>query len=977
MNTTSESRSPALHDTVSSQVWRRIMQATEVFEQQWLRGVQTDPVTFSGEYPDLPGELLIPELQALAQELKGPTGACIAELKLLGRGGMGEVFEGQDEGCGRLVAVKKIRSDLQTRGEVRRRFLSEVALTASLEHPGVIPIYSTGVDQEGRDFYTMRLIRGAGTGTLADAIRDYHTSPVNHTILVELIRHLIDVSDTIAYAHHQGVVHRDLKPSNILIGAFGETLIADWGLARRVNSDSAVPSSPAADFVRAESDDYSVTQEVGTPGYAAPELGESMSESMLPAVDIYSLGAVLYCILTGQRPGVNGQPFSPAAVKGRDRVLAAIARRAMADIPQDRYTSAEDFREDLKRWSTGLPTTASPERWWETLARWPGRHRAAAAGLAGAFCILLVGGAVLLYVDAQKNQFQASQKRKFQKATDRVQTQLRSNSQKLLQNSRELLQKSQDLRVAFDRMETKLAEARLARTAADEARKFAEQSEALAHRQLERFQQLLVATNQVFEVPGLQALQQELSQQSLPGFDALLNTLENETRLNVRSIQRIAETAERLASAESSLGSLASANFLLEKTCNSLSRIRQRQRQQGDEIPQILNLHIGCLRSLQGNLLMGTSQPSQAVPLLDESIQLLVPLLTDPKLSQEQASAAATGWLNALSALTVHAANTGELRKAVDLIQQALPLEKGAVHNSFRFLIATSQFQANRSMVAEQTGDLRSAIEQLEAACGLAEQAFKQLSEDPGAPESAPIGTFQPSIQRLGFRSGLTHDRVRLLIKANRDEEAVTLLTVLSKQEFDTLRTLPLNMSLQEMSCRTVRLLSELLLKFGRIEQAFAAAADWISAAEIVLRQDALTESSVQFAVQAHRHAGELNEQQNRRADAFNAYSQALEICRGSRNVAITAGNLAQQVELEIQRVQLRLESNSPDEIQQYFRGAIDAATGLKLLASKNDENLATACRQLQRGLDSMQAAGFSEAAAELKHKVDELAQSP
>ncbi len=970
MKTISEAPSPAPNDSVSSAIWRGIMQATAVFEQQWLQGVPADPLTFARAYPELPVELLIPELQALAQELRGPTGASIAGLRPLGRGGMGEVFEGQDEGCGRLVAVKKIRSDLQTRAEVRRRFRSEVELTASLEHPGVIPIYSVGVDQEGRDFYTMRLIRGAGTGTLADAIRDYHKTPGNHTILMDLIRRLIDVSNTIAYAHHEGVVHRDLKPSNILIGAFGETLIADWGLARRVNSHSAGQSPPAEDFASAESHDYSVTQDVGTPGYAAPELGDSMSASMLRAVDIYSLGAVLYCILTGQRPGVNGQPFRPVAVKGRNRVLAAISRRAMADSPQDRYSSVEEFREDLKRWSTGLPTTACPERWWETLARWPGRHRAAAAGLAGAACILFVGGTVLLYLKAQKNQLLASQKLELQEANDRVQTRWSSNSQKILQKTRELL-------VAVERMQTQLSDARKARTAANEARNFALQSEALAYKELQRFQQLLVTAHQVPHVPALQAFQQEMSEQFLLGFDALLHTFENETRLNLHSVQRIAETAERLASIECSLGSPASANTLLEKTCHSLSEIQQRQVSAGKGIPQTLNLHLGCLRSLQGTLLMQNSQPSQALPRLDEAIRLLVPLLTDPELSQNQASAAAIGWLNAISAVTAHAANNGELRKAVDLIQQALPLDKIAVQNSLRWLIAESRFQAIRSIVAEQQADISSAIDHLKVASGLVEQAFDQLATDAAAPDSATFGTVHPSAQLLSDRSGLAHDRVRLLTSANRADEAVTLLTSLAKQEFETLSTTPQNSALQEMTTRTVRVLNELLLKSGRIELAYALAADWISVAKIVIQQDAPTVSSVQFAVQAHGHAGQLYQQHNRKTDAFNAYSQALEICRSSKNATITPRNLVQQVELEIHRVQLRLESNSPNEIQQYLRAAIDAATRLKLIAPENNTDRATASRHLQSGLDSLQAVGLTEAAAELKHKIDELAQRP
>ena len=919
------------------------MQATALFEEQWLRGTQRDPAAFAAEYPELPSELLIRELRSLAEELSGASDPALSDLKLLGRGGMGEVFEGQDPGCRRSVAIKKIRSDLQEHAEVRRRFRFEAELTASLEHPGVIPVYSTGVDPEGRDYYTMRLIRGTGTGTLADAIRDYHTAQQQNTILPELIRHLIDVADTIAYAHHQGIVHRDLKPSNILIGAFGETLIADWGLARRVSTSLSSESVPGSAPEGAASDDHSVTQGVGTPGYAAPELTESTSEPMLRAADIYSLGAVLHCILTGDRPGAMVQPSSPGSVKGRDRVLAAVSRRAMSDSPKDRYASAEDFREDLKRWIAGLPTAACPEHWWERVLRWPGRHRAAAAGLAGAFGILFFGGAIFLSVQAEQNQ--------------------------------KLEVQGAELRDALNRAQTLLDETRRARAAAEKARSFAEKSEALAYRELERFQQLMVASNQVFQIPGLQAFQRELSKESLREFNALLNALENEKPVTLRSIERITETAQRLASIEGSLGSESSANSLLDHVCTTLAEMHQRQSQASDGSPRILNLHIGILRSLQGNLLMRNAKSAHALPILEESVRLLDPLLTDGELSREQAGAAATGWLNALSALAVHEAVAGDPRKAEKIIQPALLPNKVGDHASFKFLIAKVQFQANRSIIAERNGEISSAIEQLAAASGFVEDAFSRLSEAPGAAESESSGAIQPSTQLLTYRSRLAHDRVRLLLKSNRTEEGVALLTQLLEQEFETLRQMPRNTALQEMSRKTVESLHAQLIKLGRIERAFEVAADWISAADVVLQQDDADASSVHFAVQAHHHAGHLNDRQGRGEEAFAEYSRALEICRGNGDGAATnPANLSQQVELEIHRVQLRLLSGRPEEVTESFRGALDAATRLKFLAPKNASELAAARRQLQRGLDSMNAAGYSEATAALKEKVDEFA---
>lgn len=311
-------------------------------------------------------------------------------LELISTGGMGEIYRGFDHQCQRPVAIKVIRRELQGDVQARGRFHAEAALTASMEHPGVIPIYGQGVDSQGRDFYAMRLISGGNSGTFALSIRQFHERSFSSTIeqsrlLRDLIRCLVDVADTVAYAHHQNIVHRDLKPSNILIGPYGETLIADWGLARRIDQSHSIydQTSDWSDTSNS-SPGEPATPGVGTPGYAAPDASAGSPHGSLRSADIYSLGAILVCILNNQPP-ITGTAVA-SKLNGIPSIggLIAIAQKAIAPDWQQRYANVEDFRSDLLMWIAGEPVSAMPENWIQQATRWPGRYPRAATGLATA-----------------------------------------------------------------------------------------------------------------------------------------------------------------------------------------------------------------------------------------------------------------------------------------------------------------------------------------------------------------------------------------------------------------------------------------------------------------------------------------------------------------------------------------------------------------------------------------------------------------
>ncbi len=241
---------------------------------------------------------------------------------LLGRGGMGEVRAVYDRRLERVVASKMPRRDDP---RAQRRLEQEARMTARLSHPGIVPIYEAGRDEEGRVYYTMPVVTGR---TLAEAIAE---SPDLEARL-RLVRALLDASEAVAYAHSRGIIHRDLKPSNILIGKFGDTLVVDWGLAVVAPHRAQGPT--------------------GTRGYVSPE--QRAGETLDGRTDVYSLGACLYEILSGEPPRTEDlHALLEQRYGDTPPELIAVARRALATDPASRYPDAKALAEDLESWFAG------------------------------------------------------------------------------------------------------------------------------------------------------------------------------------------------------------------------------------------------------------------------------------------------------------------------------------------------------------------------------------------------------------------------------------------------------------------------------------------------------------------------------------------------------------------------------------------------------------------------------------------------
>jgi serine/threonine protein kinase len=263
----------------------------------------------------------------------------------IGQGGMGRVFGGRDLRLGRTVAIKMLRTQ---DAALATRFEREVKLAARLQHPGVVPVYDAGFWPSGEPFLVMKLVLGQ---SLARVIRDADT-PADR---LALLPQVIAAAEAVAYAHDQGIVHRDLKPSNILVGAFGETVVVDWGLAKDLkaggaeSSDPPLPSSGEGRGEGPAAGDTAAGAVVGTPSFMSPE--QAAGRPVDPRADVYALGAILYHVLAGTAPQPNVSLLSLEPRLPPD--LRAIVDKAMAADPGGRYPSAFELADDLKRFAGG------------------------------------------------------------------------------------------------------------------------------------------------------------------------------------------------------------------------------------------------------------------------------------------------------------------------------------------------------------------------------------------------------------------------------------------------------------------------------------------------------------------------------------------------------------------------------------------------------------------------------------------------
>src|SRR5436309_2543280 len=270
-------------------------------------------------------------------------------LEEIGRGGMGVIYRARQRHSRGLVALKRILSCHADSRETLMRFRREAQAAANLDHPNILPIYEVSQSEEGLPFFSMKF---AGGGSLLEAAPALRSEPRRAVAL------MAKVARAVEYAHDQGILHRDLKPGNILLDGNSEPLVSDFGLAKWLE--------PFGDLTRTPSI-------FGTPGYIAPEQVNGSAGKLTPVADVYSLGAVLFHLLTGQPPFMGEhalktiqQATEKPAPKLRtlapalDRDLETICAKCLERDPHARYRSAGELAGDLERWLGGHSIVARP-----------------------------------------------------------------------------------------------------------------------------------------------------------------------------------------------------------------------------------------------------------------------------------------------------------------------------------------------------------------------------------------------------------------------------------------------------------------------------------------------------------------------------------------------------------------------------------------------------------------------------------------
>lgn len=367
----------------------------------------------------------IDKLESIVGKLQSiPGGEEYTIVDSLDEGAMGSIHLARDNKLGRVVAYKKIHPQVAEYPTFLSRFIMEAQITAQLQHPSIVPIYSLLV-QNGEIGYAMKLIDGI---TLKRYIQEtgeqYNQSgdvDEYHSLKARL-EHFLKVCDAIHYAHRKGVVHRDLKPVNIMLGHYNEVYVMDWGIAKIVQVDEETFDDVTKRIdsdkdIDKDFDKTVVGQMMGTPAYMSPEQAEGNNDTLDHRSDLYSLGLILFEVVTLYK-AINGKTVDAIIAKAMQGIidpvpsyakeaeeqeqLMAIIGKATQYLPEHRYTTVAEFADDIRRFLHGDPIRALPDTTKQKVMRWITRHKKATINiliLTLLSTLLMLGTFMYLYLD--------------------------------------------------------------------------------------------------------------------------------------------------------------------------------------------------------------------------------------------------------------------------------------------------------------------------------------------------------------------------------------------------------------------------------------------------------------------------------------------------------------------------------------------------------------------------------------------------
>lgn len=404
-----------------------------VFVWQWLP---------KEEWPTMPGSGTEDRRQSavfqLADELKKGRYRAGSEV---GRGGMGRILQAEETPLRRPVAMKVLLTSGKGQRHAEERFIREARVTGGLQHPSIVPVHELNVDETGRVFYTMKLVKGVTLREVLSRLSKGDPEARRSHKLSSLLTIFQKVCDAVAFAHAQPnpIIHRDLKPDNIMVGEYGEVLVMDWGLAKLLGRDDpADDEKHTANGDAPDKDDSDISLLVtqpgtamGTPGYMAPEQARGQADMADERTDIYALGAILYALLTLESPvritAKEAHDFHERWQRGEqvtqnfrgyvapvltDRSirkkldhlpgrtvpdsLVAVVLKAMALRPEHRFESVKKLQADVAAYQAGFATSAEEARPWRRFTLLVARNKILFGAIATTFVILLTATLISL-----------------------------------------------------------------------------------------------------------------------------------------------------------------------------------------------------------------------------------------------------------------------------------------------------------------------------------------------------------------------------------------------------------------------------------------------------------------------------------------------------------------------------------------------------------------------------------------------------